>query len=505
MFFAGCVFLLTAIFFNQFGFLHPEMGTYIPFHLSGKPLPEIIFNSNMLERPPSTQGRELSYLVDHCDILALAKSVQYGFPLFIPASNFIFITIFGVILFGSFTKIFHLDRVTSALLVCAFWVTPHAYIMGMSRSAKPGAGFFCVLLLMLVYLAIKAARILDLQELRLGGEKVAEVRLGWLRGALLFACGIVLSMFDRQGLYLLAVTTVAAGIISFCLRSRRMLMILWPLVLAIFAHLFYFFIALPFLAKNLGNCTVDYSFNKLDLDTLLAYGPRVGADSLGIFINQVLFSFGNFPILPFGFLILGLFIFLIKYDEKQEKHYRRLDLRGRGWGLPVFTFAFFATWVMFFAMHMKLPALNKPDFQRWAYGIPIVMCLFFLSGLLIHMVRAPVIKTMIRATLCVILLCNIIALPGHVSKIKTGYFNNVAAISPVLRDALLNVYDINYKPNPLVYTNAYEYFGPDGPRDIFVSNGLINNKVTIYDCLKKYALEHSRTTQPLRLTRENTP
>jgi len=503
MFFAGCVFFLTAILFNQYGLLHPETGTYIPFHLSGKPLPEIIFNSNILEHAPSTQARELSYIVDHFDVLMLAKSVQYGFPLFIPASNFIFTTIFGVILFGFFTKAFQLGRLESALLVLAFWATPHAYIMLIYRSAKPGAGFFCVLLLMLVYLAIKKLREQDLQELRAGGEKAGETGPGWRRNALLFACGVVLSMFDLQGLYLLAVTTIAVGIISFCMRSRRMTGILWPLVSAIIVHLFYFFIALPFLAAHFGNCTVIYSYNKLDLFMILTGGIKAGMESLGMFVNLMLFSFGNLPAFPFALLILGVFVFLIQHDEKQTRYCK--DPRPRGGLLPVFIFAFFAIWAMFFGMYMKLAAISWPDFQRWFYGVPTVMCIFFLSGMLAGLVRAPAAKTAVRVALFLILLFNIAALPGHLSQFRSGYFSNAAMASPYMRDALLNVYNQNYKPNPILYSSIYIYTGPDRAGNVFVQNGVLTNKVTIYDSLRKYALEHSWATQPLHVNMHPAP
>ena len=146
----GFAILTISIIYNRFGLLHFELRNYIPYHLGPGSIWKKIFDFQTLDNG-TYMGREFSYLIDHIDVLILAQSVKWGFPLFISATHVILCVFIGVWLGWFAAKDLQLGSLNGLLLALLFWTAPFVYLHYLLRTAKILTAAALVVLIVEIY------------------------------------------------------------------------------------------------------------------------------------------------------------------------------------------------------------------------------------------------------------------------------------------------------------------------------------------------------------------
>ena len=131
----GLAVLALSVVFNEFGLIHFEWWGYFPHNLGPGSIWAKIFDNRSLDQGVYA-GRELSYLVDHVDMLGVALSVKAGFPLFISVMHVLLSVFIGVWVAWFAARDLRLGSLVGLLLALLFWTTPYVYVHFLMRTAK---------------------------------------------------------------------------------------------------------------------------------------------------------------------------------------------------------------------------------------------------------------------------------------------------------------------------------------------------------------------------------
>lgn len=426
--FAGIAMLTLSIVFNEYGILHFEWwNQYVSFHLGPGSIWRKIFDNRTLDLGVYA-GRELSYLVDHFDMLAMAASVRWGLPLFVSAVHLMLSVGMGLWIAHYASRDLKLGSLIGLLLALLLWTTPCIYLHFLMRTAKglTAAG--------LVVLAV------ELHRACAGGGNHRAAPLRWRTIILVVLSATVMSFADRQGFYFLL---CAIGCMAFeCWRSRArvardcLLLLLGVLVIG----LVYFFWIAPALTREFWGYESDFSFNKLPMEELYAQPGRFAAQAGELLLQTIGFTVGAIPRWLAAIVLVGLIVLA-----------GMADIRGRSWRqhvpLSVILGGLLAAlWVMYALMILRHPPLLWDDIRRVYYWIPTsaLVVLGVGVGASVWTVRQPGAKPILAALLTALVVGNVLALPGHRGVLSAGSLHESILTSREMRHALVHGRDAAY-------------------------------------------------------------
>ena len=429
--------LALSVVFNEFGMIHFEWWGYVPYHLGPGSIWAKIFDNRALDQGVYA-GRELSYLVDHLDMLMVARFVQWGCPLFISVMHVLLCVFIGVWLAWYAARDLKLGSLIGLLLALIFWTTPYVYLHFLMRTAKGLTTVGVVVLMIEIHRACRAG----------AGRKDAP--LSFRHAALVVLSAGVMSFSDRQGFYFLL---CAVGIMALewgLSRTRLARTILLLLVGVLVLELVYFFWIAPALTKFLWGYQSDFSFNQLPLSELLAQPVRYGTQAMELLVQSIGFTLGRMPHWVVAVVVAAVWWIALAND-----------IRSRSWRAHVPVAGLIAAilaglWVMYMLMILRHPPLLWPDLRTVYYWIPTA-ALVILGVLVVvgdWVGPHPGRKIALSVLLLALVGANIAALPGHRRVFTGGHLQDSIRLSWGMRDALLHCGDPGYAVPDEIENNA---------------------------------------------------
>lgn len=414
----GVACFILSIGFNQYGFMHFEWKGYAPYHLGPDSIWVKIFNSRILDLD-TYAGRELSYLIDHIDILFIAQSVKLGYPLFISITHIILGIFIGVWVAWFAAKDLRMGTTIGLLIALLFWSTTYVYINFLIRTAKILTATGVAILLVELFRAHASHR----NGKGLSGRSFLTI----------FFSVNILAYADRQGLFFL-LCIFGFEAVHWLIRRRRIFAeITLLLLLLIGIEQIYFYHLAPFLTQYFFDYSPNLKFTKLpysDLWQAPGHYAKVAAGSLG---NSIRFLLGNAPLwLLCGVLILWLGQSLRQIREQQWR---------RGLPLPIIIGgSLVLLWVMYVLMILRHPPILWPDIQRVYYWLPTgALVLVGLAHILANFIGYDSNRKQVTVTLIlfVAVLANLYTLPQHQQIFATGCLQETINEGKEIRDALI--------------------------------------------------------------------
>lgn len=453
---SGLAILALSVVFNEFGLLHFEWWhSYVNFHLGPGSVWAKIFDNRTLDQGVYA-GRELSYLVDHIDMEAMALSVRLGFPLFISVVHVLLSVVIGVGLACFASRDLRLGSLIGLLLALLFWTTPFIYLSFLMRTAKILTALGAVWLVLAIWRASATA-----------GES-KEAKLGWRQGVGVGIGALIMSFADRQGFYFLVCALGLVGL-EWALSRRRVARDICLVLLGVLlVELVYFYKIAPALTQRFWHYESDFSFNQLPWDALLKEPGVYARQSWELLLQSIAFTLGSIP-RWLAAVILGVLWGNMVVQDISTRVWRRHVP-----GSLVFAGMMAALWVMYALMILRHPPLLWPDIQTHYYWIPTASLVILGAAWAVGYgwsgnIRAQII---IAGILSCLLVANVAALPGHRRIFTTGHLASSIEASDIMRFAFMNRGD----PGFVV------------PQEI--------ETLPIYACLVDYAPEQSETIKP---------
>lgn len=387
------------------GGLHFEAQTYLPYHLSGAPLVQRLFNSRILDQG-MYQARELSYLFDALDCRFIALSTRFGVPHFLSLTYYVSAIAIALLLWRFFTGQLAIDGIVSAALILIFLTSPMVFLSGgYFRSSKILVCLIWALLIPHLY-----------RTLRRG-------RAGWRDGVWLGALGLAGTLADRQGFYLLA--CLAAFLAAYWLRrrGRAALFTLAATAAACLLALAYNYQIAPRLTLALSGYWPSFWYQRLPWQRFGATPLAYVAVGTRLFLGSAAFLFGNLPALAAAIPLAALIWMLhAKY--------------GAFWAATAAA-GLVSLAAMNTMMVLRHGALVWPDMQRAYYWLPQVLLLIFLAAFAVAGERTGRRVRVLRAVLFVALAANLVCLPGHRTIVGTVHELGRGALGHAVRRALV--------------------------------------------------------------------
>lgn len=402
------------------GILHPEIDFRLPVYLSSRPLPKIIFDSNVMELG-MYQARELSYLFDYVDCRFIAACVAFGHPHFFSLTTYVFLALISVTFWRFGTADLKLSPwlVSGALLL--FWTTPAVFLGGsFFRTAKIGVGLATVILYRLIFRALRAANENPVWQLP---------TRAWLA---CFGWAVIAALFDRQGFFMLVIA------LGFLMAWERRL---WSLIGAFMAafdfSLLYNYLLAPLATLALNGYWPDFRYQQLPWHNLVAKPGYFTTEGLVCFADAVRFLFGGIPIWAAGIFIAVIIVVICL-------------TRSRG-KIALLASQTIFIWAMFVLMLLRANSL-APEVRLTYYVLPTTAMFAMSALLLIAYFKKPLICGVLLAAA---IAGNIVALPRHAATLRAGQATAFYATSAEMLDALRHL----DQPNPAAARHPiYRYF-----------------------------------------------
>jgi hypothetical protein len=382
------------------GSLSCESYCFLHHYGSGKPLLAAVFD------PRSTdfgmyQGRELSYLFDWLDVQFIRLSIAWGQPHFLSITYLCFITATAILAWRFLTAELALPRGIATLLVWLYATTPTAVGWNsLGRSAKIG-----VTLCLAVAIPLAC---------RMGAWPGPVRRPGFGRWFLFAATLVAMTLFDRQGVYLVAAMAMYLGLAWLFRRALvDAILFLLPLVV-LFLNFLYVRVLAPWIVHAINGYWPDMQYLHVDAAYFMQQWGFYLASGVELFADASRFMYGNLPAAVMLVVIMVL-----------------LALQ-RSWRIALLAVAILLAMVLMDAlMVMKHSPVLDSDMRRIYYWnpqtlvvllmLPAVLCCTGVPQVLRHGSR--LVRGFAAALLCVMLIGNICALPDHLSCAYGSYLH----------------------------------------------------------------------------------
>jgi hypothetical protein len=428
--------LAISVLFNHFGMLHFEWWGYIPFHLGPGSIWAKIFDSRTLDQGVYA-GRELSYLVDHVDMLVLKWSVIAGHPAFISVTHVLLSIFIGVWIGWYAAHDLRLGSLVGLLLALLFWTTPFIYLHFLMRTAKILTAAGGVVLLVEL---IRAGR---------GGLENRTIEPSRRSVVLVAVSGWVMSFADRQGFYFLVIAwgcMVIQWLWGRTRVARDMSLVLFGVLLV---ELVYFFWIAPACTRLFWGYDPDFSFNRIPLGGFFAEPVHNAELGLRLLLQTISFTVGRLPLaLVAAGLGLGI-VLALRHDQRRQTWRRQLPLAALVAGM------FLALWTMYVLMILRHPPLLWPDTAVAYYWIPTgALVVLGLASLVSGWVDdRPGRKRLLAVALLGAVGGNLAALPRHSHVFASGHLHDSIVDTREIRYALMHRDDPTYFESPDLLRN----------------------------------------------------
>jgi hypothetical protein len=380
-----------------------EIETYLPYHLSKAPIAKQIFNSRILDQG-MYQARELSYALDALDCRFIAWSARLGLPHFLSLVYFLCMLSTALLLWRFLTSDLALDRAAAFLLVALYLTTPCVFLStSYFRSAKAALTL--------------AVMILTTQLWR--GLRANDSARWILFGLVAFAA----TLCDRQGFFLVLVMAGLLAAFYVLRRTRGAAAASLAAFAAVGLSLVYNYALAPRLTLALNGYWPDFSYQHLPWQYLRANPAGYVLAGLGLLLDTVSFTFGDFPA-PLAIPLLAAIVIAIA--------------KRQGRFCAAFAGVFLLCLVAMNAlMTLRHPALLWEDVRRVYYWLPVTLLAVVLAAIALAGVFRRANPLAMRLALAAALAANIAALPHHRAILRAGHSHERLAFSAALRRALV--------------------------------------------------------------------
>jgi len=446
VFLVSMILATGSILYHHGGIIHPEIQTYLPYYLSDGPLINKLYDSKVLDQD-MYQARELSYFFDFIDSKFIEWSVSLGHPHFLSITTYIFLLVTGLLIWH-FRKIIALPAPTGIALVVLFWTTPSVFLAGIFfRSAKVGVALLAALLFLEIHGYLKAKH----------QNPKRHYLIRWL---VFFGLGWVMTLFDRQGVYLAGMALIFLLFWGIFFPDKNMLLPISAISASLIMSYIYNYMIGPFLTQALNQYSPNFSYQHIPLWKIFKYPLIFAWASISLYLDTIRFMFGNIPLLitGIGLVLLIVRIFFTTYRElRSTGRLSRYTAAGAG-AILCNVFLLIA---MDALMVLRHNPLFDPDIRRVYYWIPQVTILFLtIAFFLSHIIKENKhLKNIVLLVLILAIAGNIYSLPQHNNIVINGYIKSANEYSPRLIEALQNISNVHYQvPADVLQDPVYQWF-----------------------------------------------
>ncbi len=460
----GTCILALSVVFNRFGLVHFEWWYYIPFQLGPGSVWAKIFDSRSLDQGIYA-GRELSYLFDYVDVLAVAASVKWDFPVFVSVTHLALGVFMGVWLGWFAARDQKLGSLVGLLVALLLWTSPYIYVHFLMRTAK---GLTAAGALVLVVEIVRACR-------AEAANPAGSLTRG--RAALIALAATIMSFADRQGFYFLLCAGLFTGLQWLWGRSRVARQVSFVLGGVLVVELVYFFWLAPALTRLCWNYSPDFSFNRLPVEELAANPAQFCRDATQALLETTRFTLGRIPAWGAGLFLAALVAAPLAREWRERSWRRQLPVS------LVIAAMIAALWVMNALMILRHPRILWADMMTVYYWIPtaVLVVLGLVCSWGDWIASSLGRRIALAALLLAAVVGNIAALPRHREVFESGHLKDSVATSEEMRYALTHRGAPTYRaPLSIAYIPAYltllelapPWNGTEPPWDEFYFGGL---------------------------------
>jgi hypothetical protein len=438
--------MIGSVVWQHGGVLSPEIESRLPYYLSHGSLPGKLFDSDYLDWG-MYQARELSYFFDYIDCNFIAWSVALGHPHFLSLTHYVFLILISLVLWRFAVEELKLKSWIALCVLLLFWTTPDVFLGGaFFRTSKIGVALAVVVLYWQIFRILRATRE--------NPEHCLSTRL-WL---VCFGWAWAATLFDRQGVFMVAVILVFLGFRFLGYREKSVLKLSGAFVAAFALSLLYNYMIAPLLTLWINGYWPDFKYQHLPWSALAQRPAFFITSGISIYFDAVRFFLGNIPQWGAVVVVVGLACLAFVTSERNEiKPFFRAAL-----GLLLSQTVLI--WVMLVLMVLRHESLVLAELRRIYYLLPLVS--MFAMTLLLALCRLQTRRILPQWCLTLLLggalFGNTIALPRHDAIIRAGDGKASYQSTPALLDALRHLRNPQYVISPEIARNRVFQFFHDG-------------------------------------------
>jgi hypothetical protein len=473
-------FVLFSLVVNP-GVFHPEMYTYMPAHISGKPILEIIFDIKTMNLG-LWESRQLSYLIDVIDGNFVAWCIRLGIPHFRSITFYVFSLIAVGYLWVSFTREMKADRLLSLLAIALLLFSPSFIYTLYYRTSKIGVTLMMVILLCEIYRALASS---------IGDETRRRKPIGLL--LVFFLTGLALTLFDMLGVLFAGVLTGYCLILFLFKPNRTKAAILAGLGLALTTWAVYFLWLGPAIMRAVTGQIANSAFlTQAPLQDLI---PLMMTKIPALILGMMGILLGNMTKIQalFGLVLLGMGAIWLGIGSQISSakgplvnaQHPRKEGKNEGFGKrtyywavrnePLFTLAVLigGILVIYDFLVMRHKGILMPDVRIVYYVMPAAATLLF--GIFTFLVRPGLYKKILNPNLypviilflLILLVGNVVGVIGDRSVLENGHIGDYYRFAPRLLYELRLLDSPNHIPNESIINDPiYQLFVKSKPVSI---------------------------------------
>jgi hypothetical protein len=441
------VMMTCSIAWQHGGVLHPEIEKRLPYYLSHGPLLDKLYDSEYLDGN-MYQARELSYFFDYIDCKFIAGCVALGHPHFLSLTHYVFLVLISLVLWRFGVEDLKMKRWIALCVLLLFWTTPAVFLAGtFFRTAKIGVAFTMVVLYWQIFRILRAARENPAQRLSASS---------WLA---CFGLAWAATLFDREGVFMVAAIVVFLGFWFLGYRKKTALHLMGAFAAALALSVLYNYIIAPVLTLSTNNYWPDFKYQHLPWEKLAARPLYFITSGASLYFDTVRFFLGNIPAWGAVLVVIALAGAALAPGRGRAE-----DKGAFSAALGLCLCQTVLIWVMMTLMFLRHAALVWPDVRRVYYFLPVIA----LFGMTLLMALACLQSRRLLPPWCLALFLggalagNIVALPGHEAILRAGEGKTLYQSTPLLLDALRNLRNPNYPISPEIARNRVFQFFHDG-------------------------------------------
>lgn len=435
-----------SVIYHHGGVIHPEDYTYLPYYLSDKPLINKLYDSKVLDQD-MYQARELSYFFDYFDSRFIELSTKLGYPHFISATNYVFLLGISLLIWHFSTKMVKLSPISGLAFVLLFWTSPSIFLAGnFFRSAKVGVALSAAALFLLIFKFLSAE------------NQSTKSRFSIYQWSIFFCISWIMTLFDRQGVYLLGTLICFVLFWSIFFPRKSNFMLLSSLLGSMIFSFIYNYAIGPLLTISLNHYSPNFSYQHMPWGKFFSYLiPYIWAGT-SLYLDTIRFMLGDIPAAAIAIILCILLFITIFCIYRELKSKKRLETWAvAGLGIILCNAVLFI--VLNALMVLRHTSIFDPDVRRVYYWIPEVTILYMTIALCLSRVSNSKYNKTIQLILILAVVGNIFALSHHNDIVIHGHLKSSVEYSPILLDSLRNINNDQYQVTPEVSQDLiYNWF-----------------------------------------------
>lgn len=428
-------FVLAPVVFWEGGLLESEAALFVPRYLDDRGLAQKVFDPRANDFG-AYQARELSYLVDWIDAQVLDGWLALGLPVFLPASALISSLLTVLVWRRGVSRVFPGARVVASGLLLLLYLSGFVVVLTSGVYYRSGKLLLAPALLALLFSVVEAARSEE-------PERPGRV-------AVLFALGILMSLLDRQGFFLVV---TAAGLTALgAVVTGRLRYTALALGAAVAVAVLYNGWLGPTLVHLANGYRPRFKYQDVWLGAPFRKPERF-VQAGEIVVENVGLLLGSLPSWAWAAVGVAGLAWAVKSRPREAGAVRPGLLRT---GFPYVLLAAASQILMFAYMIVRHRAIYEfPDHRVWYYPLVLQVVLLFglllgLESLILRLRRRRV--AVVEIALLAMVVSNVAHWPAHREALRP-WFPHVREQSTLLKQSLRES-----APHPSLAADQREFF-----------------------------------------------